>query len=175
MATAMTAAITAVAPLRRGVLGLLIVVGALSLQGCAAIGLTLIGSGVGIGAGAGTGHALDSIVYKTFTVPMDTLSKATVVTLNRMDIELVDTEATEEGQIIKATAADRKIEIEFDRLTPKTTRMRVVAKRNWLIRDRATATEIILQTDRTLTEQTQQLAAPGPRPASPPPARKAQK
>lgn len=175
MATAMTAAITAVAPLRRGVLGLLIVVGALSLQGCAAIGLTLIGSGVGIGAGAGTGHAMDSIVYKTFTVPIDTLTKATVVTLNRMDIELVDTTPTEEGQTMKATAADRKIEIEFDRLTPKTTRMRVVAKRNWLIRDRATATEIILQTDRTLTEQTQQLAAPGPRPVSPPPARKAQK
>ncbi len=172
MATRMTAAIRAVAPLRRVLPGILLIGGALGLQGCAAIGLTLIGSGVGIGAGAGTGHALDSIVYKTFTVPMDTLSKATTVALNRMDIELVDIEPTEEGQVIKATAADRKIEIEFDRLTPKTTRMRVVAKRNWLIRDRATATEIILQTDRTLTEQPQ-LAAPGPRPTSPSPARKA--
>ena len=176
MATAMTAAITAMAPLRRGILGILLVLGALSTQGCAAIGLMLIGSGVGVGAGAGTGHALDSIVYKTFTVPIDQVAKATVVTLERMDIELVDTTPTEEGQTMTATAGDRKIEIELDRLTSRTTRLRVVAKKNWLVRDRATATEIILQTDRTLTEQTQQqLAAPGPRPTSPPPARKAQK
>ena len=174
MATAMTAVITAVAPLRRGILGILLVLAALSTQGCAAIGLAVIGSGVGVGAGAGTGHVLDTIVYKTFTVPIDTVAKATVVTLERMDIELVDTNPTDEGQVMTAKAGDRNIEIELDRLTSKTTRMRVVAKKNWLIRDRATATEIILQTDRTLTEQ-QQLAAPGPRPMSPPPARKAQR
>jgi len=174
MATAMTAVITAVAPLRRGILGILLVLAALSTQGCAAIGLAVIGSGVGVGAGAGTGHVLDTIVYKTFTVPIDTVAKATVVTLERMDIELVDTNPRDEGQVMTAKAGDRNIEIELDRLTSKTTRMRVVAKKNWLIRDRATATEIILQTDRTLTEQ-QQLAAPGPRPMSPPPARKAQK
>ena len=173
MATGTTATIKVLAPLRRGLLGGLLVAGVLSTQGCAAIGLSLITSGVGIGAGAGTGHALDSIVYKTFTVPIDTLTKATTVTLARMDIELLDTNATDEGQTMKASAGDRSIEIELDRLTARTTRMRVVAKKNWLIRDRATATEIILQTDRTLTESLQ-LAAPGPRPA-PPPARKAQR
>ena len=110
------------------------------------------------------------------TRAIDTVAKATVVTLERMDVELVDTNPTDAGQTMKATAGDRKIEIELDRLTSKMTRMRVVAKKNWLIRDRATATEIILQTDRTLTEQSQkELAASGPRPTSPPPARKAQR
>ena len=176
MTTEMTAPITAAAPFRRGALGLLLALAAISTQGCAAIGLAVIGSGVGVGAGAGTGHALDSIVYKTFTVPIDTVAKATVVTLERMDVELVDTNPTDAGQTMKATAGDRKIEIELDRLTSKMTRMRVGAKKNGLIRDRATATEIILQTDRTLTEQSQkELAASGPRPTSPPPARKAQR
>jgi hypothetical protein len=42
------------------------------------------------------------------------------------------------------------IEVEFEALTPKTTRMRVVADSEGLIKDSATATEIILQTERAL-------------------------
>ena len=41
-------------------------------------------------------------------------------------------------------------EVEFESLTPKTTRMRVVADSEALIKDSATATEIILQTERVL-------------------------
>jgi len=73
------------------------------------------------------------------------------MTLERMDIPVNGGQDTQDGRTILAKAADREIEIELDKLTPRTTRMRVVAKRNFLIRDRATATEIILQTDQTLT------------------------
>jgi hypothetical protein len=52
-----------------------------------------------------------------------------------------------------AAAGDRTVEIEIDRLTSKTSRMRVNVKRGWFLRDRATATEIIAQTERTLEDE----------------------
>ena len=51
---------------------------------------------------------------------------------------------------IRAKAANRAIEVEFESLTPKTTRMRVVADSESFFKDSATATEIILQTERAL-------------------------
>src|SRR5438105_1214164 len=56
-------------------------VAALALQGCAAVGITALGVVAGTGAGSGVGHALDSITYKTFSVPLPALSRATVMTL----------------------------------------------------------------------------------------------
>ncbi len=149
--------------LKRGALSAIMVAGVLCVQGCAAAGLTLFGAGAGVSAGTGTGYTLDSIVYKTFTVPLAGLSQATVMTLRRMDIALVDTKVTETGQTLVAQAGDRAVEIELDQLTARTTRMRVVAKKNWFVRDRATATEIILQTDCMLSDNPE-LAAAAPRP-----------
>lgn len=69
--------------------------------------------------------------------------------LQRMQIKVASTEKIDHGEEITATAVDRDISIEFESLTPATTRMRVTA-RNGLIRDSATATEIIMQTERLL-------------------------
>ncbi|OGL03730.1 MAG: hypothetical protein A3I03_01690 [Candidatus Rokubacteria bacterium RIFCSPLOWO2_02_FULL_68_19] len=52
-----------------------------------------------------------------------------------------------------AQAGDREVEIEVDRLTGKTSRMRVNVKQGWFFKDRATATEIIIQTERTLDDE----------------------
>lgn len=142
----------------RGVISTLALVGCLAvvltgLSGCAALGLSALTIAAGTGAGVGTGHVLDTITYKTFSVPLAGLSRATIVTLDRLDMPVIETENTADGQTITAQAGDRTVEIELDRLTTTASRMRVVVKKNWLIRDRATATEIILQTDRTLTDQ----------------------
>jgi hypothetical protein len=129
----------------------MLVVAAL-LPGCAAIGITLAGSAAATAAGVGTGYALESITYKTFTAPLDGLTVATLMTLDRMDITVMENQETGAGRTIMAKAGDRDVEIELDRLTSRVTRMRVIAKLNWLVRDRATATEIILQADRTLSD-----------------------
>ena len=121
-------------------------------QGCAAVGVTLFGVGTGTAAGTGVSHSLDGIAYKTFTVPLEGVYSATLMTLERMDIPVNDIQDTEDVRKLVAKAADRDIEVELDKLTSRTTRMRVVAKRSVFIRDRATATEIILQTDQTLRE-----------------------
>jgi len=149
---------------RRGVRGLLVVLPlVIFIEGCAAAGLTLFGVGAGTAAGTGVSYTLDSIAYKTFTAPLEDLQSATLRTLNRMDMEVKDIkvkeeatesgEKTETGREIVALAGDRTIEIELDRLTSKTTRMRVNAKRGWFLKDRATATEIIVQTEQTLENE----------------------
>ena len=49
-----------------------------------------------------------------------------------------------------AQAGDRAVDIELERLTARTTRMRVSVKHGWIFRDRATAGEIIAQTEHSV-------------------------
>ena len=128
----------------------LVILGALGSQGCAGIGLTLFGVGAGVSGGTGVSYTLDSIAYKTFTASEAELRAATVQTLKRMAIDVAETQKTETGTDITATAGDRTVEVEIDRITSKTSRMRVVVKKGWIFRDRATAGEIIVQTADTL-------------------------
>lgn len=123
----------------------LLVLGALGSHGCAGVGLTLFGVGAGVSSGTGVSYTLDSIAYKTFAASEAELRAATLQTFKRMAIEVTETQKTETGTDITATAGDRTVEVEIDRITPKTSRMRVVVKKGWFLRDRATAGEIIVQ------------------------------
>lgn len=122
------------------------------LAGCEAAGLTLLGSGSGVAMGTGIQHSLGGIVYKTFTAPSDRVWLAAHRGLERMEIAVVD-ESEEEGNwTINAKASERDITVELEELTPRTTRMRVVAEDGILFKDSATATEIIVQTATALDE-----------------------
>jgi hypothetical protein len=66
-----------------------------------------------------------------------------------MGIAVGSTEDIENGERLLARASDREIEVELEALTPRTTRMRSTAKSGFM-RDAATATEIVLQTERLL-------------------------
>lgn len=116
------------------------------LAGCAPVAVTTFG----VGAGAGVSHTLGGMVYKTFTEPLPKVKKALLVALDRMGIEVTSTEKTELGLRINSKAADRIIEVELEAITPKATRIRAIAKKDSIIMDSATATEIILQTDKVL-------------------------
>jgi hypothetical protein len=70
-----------------------------------------------------------------------------------MDIEVKEKERTDSGIKISAKAGDRDVDIELDRLTSQTARMRVDATLKWIFKDRATAVEIIAQTAHTLDDQ----------------------
>ena len=118
---------------------------AASVSGCAAVALTA----VGVGMATGVSHTLGGIVYKTFAAPQPKVKRSTVAALGRMQIKLVDTKQDGNKEVIRARAADRDIEVEIESLTPNTTRVTVTAvKDGGLIRDAATATEIILQTEK---------------------------
>lgn len=126
---------------------------ALALQGCAAAGVTLATAGAGVGMGAGVEHTLNGIVYKTFGVSINELRFAALKTLDHMDMPVIVDEKTETGWKLTATATERTIDIEFERLTERTTRMRVVANEGMIFfKDASTATEIITQTAQTLQD-----------------------
>lgn len=117
------------------------------LPGCAAVGVTMLG----VGAGVGAAHQLGGISYRTFTEKLPVVRRATLTALDRMAIRVSAVEKMENGERIKAKAADREIEIELESLTPNTTRMRSVArKEGGFIVDSATGVEIIIQTEKAL-------------------------
>ena len=107
---------------------------------------------LGVGGGAAVSHTLGGINYRTFTAPSATVRGASMVALQRMGIKVVGSEKGANGsEVVKATATDRDIEITFEPLSASSTRMKVVARNGRIFTDSATATEIILQTERQLT------------------------
>jgi len=116
-----------------------------ALSACDPITLTALG----VGAAAGVQHTLTGIAYKTFSMPLPKVRTAVNGALAHMDIQVGATEKIDNGVRIKARAADRDIEIDLEALTSKTTRMKSTA-RNGFFMDSATATEIILQTEKQL-------------------------
>lgn len=123
----------------------LVAVAAVGLNGCVAVGLTALG----VGMATGVSHTLSGMVYKTFTTPQAQVKHAAYGALNRMQVKVVNAKRDGSTETIKAKAGDRDIEIELEALTPATTRMTVTAKKDGgILRDGATATEVILQTEK---------------------------
>ena len=115
------------------------------LNGCVAVGLTALG----VGMATGVSHTLGGIVYKTFSLPQSHVKKATLAALARMQVKVVKSNREGDTEYIFAKAGDRDVEVELESLTGNTTRMSVTVKKDkGLLRDSATATEIILQTER---------------------------
>ncbi|MBO6948028.1 MAG: DUF3568 family protein [Rhodospirillales bacterium] len=133
---------------------ILIAVAALSLQGCAGVGLTMLGVGAGTATSAGVNHTLSGIAYKTFTAELEDVRSATKTALANMAMELKTDERTKTGYKIEAKARERTAEIELEALTRATTRMRVtVIESDGFFRDSATSTEIIIQTAQSVDAQ----------------------
>jgi hypothetical protein len=120
------------------------------LSGCAGVAMTLFGVGAGVTAGTSVSYTLDGIAYRTFTAPLPQVENATRTALDRMGIKVDSTAKTDQGKAIKATSNDREIEIELEMVSAKTTRIRTVAKQGIFFKDRATAGEIIFQTEKVL-------------------------
>jgi hypothetical protein len=123
-----------------------ILIGCGLLAGCEAVALTAFG----IGASTGVSHSLNGMTYRTFTEPLPRVKSASMRALQRMQIKVASSEKIEGGEGIKAMSGDRAIDIELESVSPSTTRMRVTAKKNLFVYDNATATEIILQTEKYL-------------------------
>ena len=119
-----------------------------ALVACEPFALTAFG----VGSSTAVSHSLGGITYRTFTAPAKQVKTASLGALNRMGIKLAGTEQGSSGEILRATATDREIEITLEALSPNTTRMRVIARNGGIFFDSATATEIILQTERLLVK-----------------------
>lgn len=124
----------------------LLLVAACGVGGCAglAVGAASIGGGVAVS------HQLGGITYRTFTEPLPRVRAAVIVALERMAIRLAGSEGMDQGERLIAWAGNRRIEIELEALTPNTTRLRAVARKDHgLLVDSATAVEIINQVEKS--------------------------
>jgi len=136
------------------------------LTGCEVVGSTVIGAGAGTATGTGAAYTMDSITYKTFTVPLDKLADKTRAALRTMDFPIRWEERNVAGLSLHAKAGNPEetltIEIDLERLSPQVTRMRVVANRGLFLKDAATATEIIRLTSKNVEEPVRALVSDQP-------------
>lgn len=118
--------------------------------GCVAIGLSLFAVAAGVGSGTAVNYALNGYAYRTVMAPIAQVERAAVRTVKNMGFQLASEEKIDAGSLLHATGNDREIEIRLEKVSEKTTRIRTVVSQGVFMRDRATATEIIVQTEETL-------------------------
>ncbi len=121
------------------------VVAVISLTACDPLSLTALS----VGTSAGVQHTMSGITYRTFSTTLPKVRAAVTTALDRMAIKVDAREKMQNGERIKGRAGDRDIEIELESLSPRLTRMRSMARSGFFM-DAATATEVILQTEKVL-------------------------
>jgi hypothetical protein len=114
------------------------------LSGCAAIALT--------GAGVGISYTLSNVAYRSFSSPLSQVHHATIDALKKMDIKIIDDSKLEDGRTITAATEELDISINLEEVTSKTTQIKVDARKRVVLKDKATAAEIINQVGKILGE-----------------------
>ena len=114
------------------------------LSGCTAIALT--------GAGAGISYTLSNVAYRSFSSPVERVHQATIAALKKMDIKTINDYKTVDGRTIIAATKELDILIDLEVVTSKTTQIKVNARKRVILKDKATAAEIINQVGKNLGE-----------------------
>jgi lipoprotein-anchoring transpeptidase ErfK/SrfK len=120
------------------------------LGGCQAVAITA----AGIGASTGLSHTANSIGTRTFTANEQQVKQATLAALTRMGMKLDSVSKGESVETLRASLADRNVEIEVEVLNESTTRITASAQRGLFLYDGATAREIIAQTELAMLDLT---------------------
>jgi hypothetical protein len=115
----------------------------MTFTGCVEI-LGVLGSG----ASMASEYILKSNASKTISHEFTRTKKALLIALRKMEIFVEEALEIEDGEEIVATADQLEIKIELKEITSKVTRITVVAGKNILHRDKATAQEIVYQTNK---------------------------
>jgi hypothetical protein len=120
--------------------------------GCTALGVSVAGLGgamIGAGAGAavkaGTEYGLSGAVMRTFTVPLPEIHAAAMETFERLDIDWEPQGADDASDDVVGHAGNRTVRIRLEALTHVLTRVRVTVTHAYVIKDVATADEILAQ------------------------------
>jgi len=122
---------------------LIIALSLFSLTGC----LETV-SAVGGGAYMTTQYFVSRTVNKTLSYDFRRIKEALLVALCKMEIKVDRARPIEGGEEILATADELEIMIELREVTPSVTRISVIAEKDFLRRDKATAHEILQQTNK---------------------------
>ncbi len=121
----------------------------LALSGCATVGLAVPAAAVSSGA-AGVNYSFTNNAYKTISYPVAEVEAALNKALKKMDIKETKREK-EEGKVsVAGITSTLHINIELTEITPTVTNIEVKAKKGLFLKDKATATEIIVQIEKNL-------------------------
>ncbi len=120
----------------------------LVLSSCSLTGLA-VPAAVSGGA-AGVNYTFTNIAYKTISYPIADVETALSKALKKMDIQQTERKE-EEGKVsITAVAGNLDIDVNLEKITMTETNIRVDAKKGVFVKDKAMATEIIVQTEKIL-------------------------
>ena len=97
------------------------------------------------GVSMGVAYLYTNVAEKTVSFDLDRMSRATLLALKKMGISIHDQSKAEGQRKIRAKAKDLDITIRLKEITHKSTKIKVNA-RHVIIKDKATALEIIRQT-----------------------------
>jgi hypothetical protein len=93
---------------------------------------------------------MNGTVYRTFSAPLADVKAAVLDTLSLMGIRVDSFSSYDDGEIVRGSAINRKVEIDLEPISSKATRLRVATRNGGLFYDSATATEIVIQTEKAL-------------------------
>lgn len=114
------------------------------LHGCSTqLTMSVLGGGVS----ALVTHNINGSVSRTFTAPLPDVRQAAQAALDAMKVPVESSDITDGGETLRARAGDRAIELEFESLGESITVLRATARRPGFLRDNATASEIVRQTE----------------------------
>ena len=123
-------------------------------SGCVAI----FAAGVVTGAGQYVKYALDSIANQTFMGDLQQVTSVSINVLKEMKIKIRNVERYDEGTRIFAATKNLDIRISLAPISANTTRVSIDVSRYTVLRDKATASAIIMQINTFLTNDNQSLA-----------------
>jgi len=150
---------------------------ATALDGCAALPVavvagSLLDAGGGVLVKTGTEYTASGTARRTFPLPVDDVHTAVLETFAHAQIAVTHDDRAETRQRIEGVMRGRKVHVRLVPLTPMLTSMELDVKRNVIASDKATASELLAQTEHLIAERAAVVACAEqvPAPSSPRPA-----
>ena len=142
---------------REGSVALGLAVAALFLQACGVLPIAALGPILESGAGAvvktGTEYTTTGAAHRTFTVPMSAVRAAVLEAFDRAGVTVDSEEQTDDDKDrIVAKLKHRSLSVRLTALSASLTGMTLAVRRNALIKDRATSSELLEQVEQVLAE-----------------------
>ena len=116
----------------------------LALSGCAV--MPLAGAAAVSGGAAGVNYSLTNVAYKAISHPVADVEAALRDALKAMGVKMTKRKAGKGIVSVTAVTSHLDIYIDLEKVTPTATNIKVDAKRGPFFKDKAMATEIIVQT-----------------------------
>jgi len=138
---------------------------AVGVGGCAALPLAVVAgslmeAGGGVIVKTGTEYTASGAVRRTFNLPIEQVHAAVLESFTRAQVVVTRDQASPKRQVIVASTQHRKVYVELLPLTPILTTLELDVKRNVLASDKATASELLAETEQVVAERSVLAMAP---------------